>query len=90
VLPVVTEGAALLLAPSPQRPGGVGGGMLIGEQNAPSVWNLHRIDTAGAQLLSTTPITFATPPLRMAAIDGRIAVSTASGTVVLDAPADSK
>lgn len=86
VLPAVTEGAALLLAPSPQRQTG----MMMGEGTSPAPWNLYRLDTVGGQMLSTTPINFASTPLRIAAIDGRIAVSTSSGTIVLDAPTEAK
>jgi outer membrane protein assembly factor BamB len=89
VMPAVIEGGALLLTPSPQRQSGM---MMMGEGNGGSSapWNLYRLDTAGAQMLSMTPVAFATPPLRMAVIDGRIAVSTSSGTVVIDAPAEAK
>lgn len=86
VLPVVTEGGALLLVPGPARQGSA----MFAESTPSGVWNLHRLETTGAQLLSTTPITFSSPPLRMAAIDGRIAVSTANGTVVFDSPAEGR
>lgn len=88
VAPVVTEGSALLLAPPAQRGGGGAGELGLGGEGG--VWNLYRLETAGAQLLSSTPMVFATPPLRMAAIDGRVVISTASGTLVLDAPAAGK
>ncbi|MFT3683339.1 MAG: hypothetical protein QM783_00185 [Phycisphaerales bacterium] len=79
--PVVAEGSALMLATPGQRgPGGLG---LAGDSG---VWNLYRFETAGAELLSSTPIVFSAPPLRMAAIDGRVVVSTGSGSVVIDAP----
>ncbi|MDP1661643.1 MAG: PQQ-binding-like beta-propeller repeat protein, partial [Phycisphaerales bacterium] len=88
VMPAVVDGAALLLAPGPQR----ASGLVMGDPGAnnPAAWNLYRLETSGAQMLSTTPIVFASPPLRMVAIDGRIAVSTAAGTVVLDAPPEAR
>ncbi|HZW08123.1 MAG TPA: PQQ-binding-like beta-propeller repeat protein, partial [Phycisphaerales bacterium] len=88
VMPVVADGAALLLAPAAQRQTG----MMMGDGGGtvPQQWALHRLDSSGAQLLSTTAISFASPPMRMGAIDGRIAVSTSSGTVVFDAPSEAR
>lgn len=86
VLPAVTSGAALLLVPSGPRQVGA----MLGDGAAPSTWQLHRLDTSSGQLLSTTPISFASTPMRMAAIDGRIVISTTTGTLVLDAPPEAK
>lgn len=90
VLPVVTEGGALLLSPPPPRNNGPFAFPGDGGNGQATTWTLHRVETAGAQLLSSTPISFSTAPLRMAAIDGRIAISTAAGTIVIDAPVTAK
>lgn len=58
------------------------------DRAAPVPYLLHRLDNRSAKLMCTTPLALSDPPARLAALDGRLAISTGAGTVVLSAPAE--
>jgi hypothetical protein len=51
------------------------------------VFNLYAMETQGARMIETTPITLGARPSSLTLMDGRIILSAGGATVVIEAPA---